>query len=153
MKIKKSAAYALHALMYMVRHKTQLPVTTRTIAKAEGIPADYLAKVFQKLSKASFVKSVKGNKKGYVFGKSPEEISLLELIEAMEGGPLFAECFMKHCNCGGTKSNCRIYSVWINSTKRVLELLDETTVENAAWNHPEHRFNILPEETEIPAEK
>ena len=153
MKIKKSAAYALHALMYMVRHKTQLPVTTRTIAKAEGIPADYLAKVFQKLKKASFVKSVKGNQKGYVFGKSPEEITLLELIEAIEGGSLFNECFMKHCICGGTKSNCRIYSIWIDSTRHVVKVLEETTVESAAWSHPEHRFNHLPEKKDISTKK
>ena len=153
MKIKKSAAYALHALMYMVRHKTQLPVTTRTIAKAEGIPADYLAKVFQTLTKSRFVKSVRGNKKGYVFNKPPEEISLFELIEVMEGESLFDDCFMKHCKCGGTKSNCRIYSLWLNSTKRIRELLEQTTVENAAWNHPEHRFDILPEQIEVQLKK
>ena len=52
MKVTKSTAYALHALMYMVRHNTQLPVTTATVAKAEGIPSDYLAKIFQQLVKA-----------------------------------------------------------------------------------------------------
>ncbi len=55
MKVKKATAYALHALMYMVRHATQLPVTTTTIAKGEGIPSEYLAKIFQKLSKAHIV--------------------------------------------------------------------------------------------------
>ncbi|MHC4705419.1 MAG: hypothetical protein ACYTFQ_33160 [Planctomycetota bacterium] len=39
MKVTKSAGYALHALMYMVRHSTQLPVTAVTVAKAEGIPS------------------------------------------------------------------------------------------------------------------
>ena len=43
MKVSKTAAYSLHALMYMVRHITQLPATTNTIAKAEGIPPGYLA--------------------------------------------------------------------------------------------------------------
>jgi DNA-binding IscR family transcriptional regulator len=46
MKISKTAAYSLHALMYMVRHITQLPATTNTIAKAEGIPAEYLGKKY-----------------------------------------------------------------------------------------------------------
>jgi hypothetical protein len=59
MKIRKSAAYALHALMYMVRHNTQLPATTATIAKAEGIPLNYLAKIFQQLVKAHLIKAVK----------------------------------------------------------------------------------------------
>ena len=145
MKVRKSAAYALHALMYMVRHSTQLPATTEMIAKAEGIPSGYLAKIFQQLVKARFVKAVKGKNKGYVFFKPPEEISLLELFEAIEGNPLFDDCFLRHCECGGTKENCRIFSVWINATKRVKEILEETTVATAAWSHPEHRFLSLPE--------
>ena len=145
MKIKKSSAYALHALMYMVRHNTQLPATAATIAKAEGIPPDYLAKIFQQLVKARFIKAVKNKNRGYVFIRPPEEISLLELFETVEGSPLFDECFLKHCKCGGTQENCRILSVWINATIKVKELLENTTVATAAWNHPEHRFLSLSE--------
>lgn len=149
MKVKKSVAYALHALSYMVRHKTQLPVTTRAIAKSEGIPSDYLAKVFQTLTKSGFVKSVRGKKKGYIFERQPEEISLLMLIEAIEGGPIFNDCFLKHCECGGTRDNCDIYSVWINSTKQVIDVLKNMTIESVAWSHPGHRFNSLPDNLEI----
>jgi len=67
MKVTKATAYALHALMYMVRHFTQLPVTTDTIAKGEGIPPGYLAKIFQRLTKARLVRGVKGRKRGHVF--------------------------------------------------------------------------------------
>src|SRR4030042_6006798 len=121
MKVKKSAAYALHALMYMVRHSTQLPATTDIIAKAEGIPSNYLAKIFQQLVKARFVKAVKTKKRGYVFARAPEEISLLELFEVLEGGPLFGDCFLRHCQCGGTQGNCRLLSVWTESTNGVKE--------------------------------
>lgn len=148
MKVRRSAAYALHALMYMVRHSTQLPATTETIAKAEGVPSGYLAKIFQRLVKAGFVRAVRGKNKGYVFAKPPEEISLLELFEAVEGGPLFDECFLKHCECAGTRENCRIYAVWHNTTRQIKEVLKETTVANAAWSHPEHRFLSLPESLE-----
>ena len=49
MKVSIDTAYSLHALMYMVRHITQLPATTNTIAKAEGIPHEDLSKIFQQL--------------------------------------------------------------------------------------------------------
>lgn len=111
MKVRKSAAYALHALMYMVRHSTQLPVTTDTIAKAEGIPSDYLAKVFQQLVKSRFVRAIRGRNRGYVFARPPEEIGLLELFEAIGGGQLFDDCFLRHCECSGTPENCRIFSI------------------------------------------
>ena len=148
MKVSKATAYALHALMYMVRHSTQLPVTTSTIAKGEGIPPGYLAKLFQRLVKAGFVRAIKGRNKGYVFAKPPDEINILELLEAIEGKPLFDDCLLKHCECGGTPENCYIYAQWLSATRKIAELLSETTVVTAAWNHPEHRFYSLPESIE-----
>ncbi len=145
MKVSKATAYALHALMYMVRHRTQLPATTNTIAKAEGLPRGYLAKILQQLVKAGLVKAVRKRGKGYVFAKPPEEINLLELFELVEGESLFDDCLMRHCECGGTPENCCIYAKWLQATKRIKQLLSETTLEIAAWNHPEHRFYSLPE--------
>ncbi len=145
MKISQGSAYALHALMYMVRHMTQLPATSATIAKSEGIPSGYLAKVMQRLAKAGFVRSVRGRNRGYVFARNPEEIRLLELFEALEGRSVFGECPLKHCACGGTSQNCRIFAQWISATEKIRELLDETTVVSAAWNHPEHRFDEPPD--------
>ena len=145
MKITKATAYALHALMYMARHITQLPATASTIAKAEGIPPGYLAKILQRLVKAGFVKVVRGSSRGYVFTRPPEEINLLELFEVIEGGPLFNSCLLKYCNCGGTPESCCIYAQWVSATKKFTELLAETPLSTAAWQHPEHRFYSLPE--------
>lgn len=145
MKVTRSTAYALHALMYMVRHSTQLPATTATIAKAEGIPRDYLAKIFQKLVKKGFIKAVRGKKKGYDFARPPEQIAVLELLEAIENGPLFDDCLLRHCECGGTQENCRVFSTWVDATRQLKELLTEMTVATAAWSHPEHRFMSLSE--------
>jgi Rrf2 family protein len=144
MKINRASAYALHALMYMARHVTQLPATSKAMARAEGIPQAYLAKVLQQLVKAGFIRSVKGRERGYVFARPPEEISLLDLFEAMEEQPLFDDCPLRHCACGGTSKNCRLYSQWVSATRRMKELLDDTTVASAAWHHPEHRFDVLP---------
>lgn len=145
MKVTKSSSYALHALMYMVRHSTQLPVTSATIAKAEGIPSDYLAKIFRQLVRARFVRSVRGKRRGYVFARPPEQISLLELFEVIEGYALFDDCLLRHCKCNGTPENCRIFSVWTDATRQVKQLLAQTSVALAAWNHPEHRFLTLSE--------
>ncbi len=145
MKVTKSVSYAAHALMYMVRHSTQLPVTAITVAKAEGIPSQYLAKILQQLAKARFIKATRGTKRGYVFARPPEQITLLEMFEAIEGRPLFDGCFMKHCQCGGTLENCRIFSIWTDATKQIKKELKDITVASAAWGHPEHRFMSLTE--------
>jgi Rrf2 family transcriptional regulator, iron-sulfur cluster assembly transcription factor len=131
MKISLGSAYGLHALMFMARHVTQLPMTSENIAKAEGIPVKYLAKILHRLAKAHIIKASRGNNKGYSFDRSPKEISLFELFEAIEGRPLFEGCFMKHCECGGTPGNCLVYAQWVSATKKITKFLSETTVEAA----------------------
>lgn len=153
MKINQATAYALHAMMYMVRHITQLPATTGTIAKAEGIPPGYLAKIFQRLVKARLVRSVKGRRRGYVFAKPPEEISLRELFEVIEGGPLFEDCLLRHCECGGTPEDCHIFAHWVSATKKMNQLFTETSVAAVAWEHPQHRFHSLSESLEAANKK
>lgn len=144
MKVSKASAYGLHALMYMVRHMTQLPATVETMAQAEGIPTGYLGRILQQLAHAGLVRFVSGRKRGYVFAKSPEEISLTDVLETIEGEPVFDDCPLKHCLCGGTPENCRIYARWVSGTRKIRDIFDETTIASAAWNHPEHRFNEAP---------
>ncbi len=144
MKVSKASAYGLHALMYMVRHMTQLPATVETMAQAEGIPTGYLGRILQQLARAGLIRFVSDHKRGYVFAKSPEEISLTEVLETIEGEPLFNDCPLKHCLCDGTPENCRIYARWVSGTRKIRDIFDETTIATAAWNHPEHRFNEPP---------
>lgn len=149
MKLSRASGYALHAMMYMVRHVTQLPLTASTIASAEGIPAESLCEVLRQLAGAGCIRSTRGAKEGYVFARPPEEISLLDLFETVEGGPLFDDCPLRHCECGGTPKNCRIFQKWIRVGRKMKELFEETSIVTAARNHPEHRFDSPPQGTNL----
>ena len=104
------------------------------------MPAAYLSKLFQRLVKAGFIKAEKGRQKGYVFARSPEGITLLELFEVVENGPLFDDCPLRYCGCGGTTTNCRIYHEWHRVTEQMIQMLGQTSLIAATWDHPEHRF-------------
>ena len=145
MKVSRDAAYAMHAMMYMVRHDDQLPGTAETIAEAEGVPVEPLSRILHRLVAAGYVRAVRHPHEGYVFSRSPEEISLLELFEAVEDRSLFDDCPLRHCQCGGTPGNCHIFAQWVSATRRIKTLVEETTIVDAARNHPEHRFDELPE--------
>jgi Rrf2 family protein len=142
MKVKQATAYAMHAMMYMVRHVTQLPVTAETVARAEQIPPRYLAKILPQLARAGFLKTAGSRRKGYVFARDPQDIRLLELIEAIEGRPLFGHCFMRHGDCPGA-AHCNIYAVWKKSTAQMSSYLAHTSLAAAAWDHPDHRFDAV----------
>jgi Rrf2 family protein len=155
MRLSIKTAYSLHALMHMVRHVTQLPISGGAIAKAEGIPATTLSKLLQDLAKAGIVKAEKGRNKGYVFARPPEEISLLEILELTEGGDPFEECPLKHCACGGTPKTCEIYEQWHSLSQRMAQLFAMTSLAAIAWHHPEHRFHEVPQSRRLvrPARK
>jgi len=143
MRVTRATDYALHALMYMVRHMTLLPLSNKVIARSEGIPAEYLAKALNRLSKAGIVTAQGGRNKGYTLARPPVEINLLEIVEAIEGEPLFAECFLKTDECDATASTCPIFGCWKEATDKVREFLFKTSLADVAWNHPDYCGKLM----------
>ena len=141
MKLSKASSYAQHSLMYMVRHLTLLPLSKKVIARSEGIPSGYASKIFNRLQDANIIERDNKGEGGYSFTRPPEEITVLEILEAIEGRDFLSECFMKHCKCGGTPATCEIYRVWQESTRELKNCLARISLTQAAWSHPQHYFD------------
>lgn len=85
MKITRATAYAIYALMHIAQLKSESPVASRTIAQAHNIPERFLLKVLKPLVAMGLLHSVKGPRGGYQLARPPSQITLLEIIEAVEG--------------------------------------------------------------------
>lgn len=85
MKLTRASSYALHAVAYMAGKKENKPVASHMIAKARGIPERFLLKVLKPLVAARVLHSVKGPNGGYRLARTPSDISMLEIIEAVDG--------------------------------------------------------------------
>src|SRR5215831_7457027 len=85
MKMTRASSYALHAVAYMALQKSDKPVASHHTAAARGIPERFLLKVLKPLVSAGVLYSVKGPHGGYRLAKPPAKITLLEIIEAVEG--------------------------------------------------------------------
>lgn len=138
MRLSKRAGYALHALMDMVRHLTQLPAYSGTIARAEGIPERQLPPILRQMVQAGLVRVVPGRRKRYLLARAPEQISLLQLFESVEGRPLFDDCLLKHWPCAGTPENCSICKHWCEATRCLSKTLTEATLASVSWSPSEH---------------
>ena len=92
MKLSIGIEYALHCLLYMVDIPSGKPVGIKDLAAFQGISETYLSKVYTKLSKAKIIKSVPGVKGGYELAKSPENITFLDVVEAIEGTEPMFKC-------------------------------------------------------------
>jgi Rrf2 family protein len=85
MKLTRASSYALHAVVHMAAQKKNEPIASHTIAHARGIPDRFLLKVLKPLVSAQVLTSVKGPNGGYRLAKPANEITMLEILEAVEG--------------------------------------------------------------------
>jgi Rrf2 family protein len=85
MKLTCASSYALHAVVYMAQQKNDRPVASHKIAQERGIPTRFLLKVLKPLVSARVLTSVKGPNGGYKLARPATDISVLEIVEAVDG--------------------------------------------------------------------
>src|ERR1700746_3393357 len=85
MRLTRASSYAFHAFVFMASQKQNRPVASHLVARARGIPERFLLKVLKPLVAARVLHSIKGPNGGYRLAKAPNEISLLEVLEAVDG--------------------------------------------------------------------
>ena len=85
MKLTCASSYALHAVVYMAQQKNDRPVASHKIAQERGIHARFLLKVLKPLVSARVLTSVKGPNGGYKLARPATDISVLEIVEAVDG--------------------------------------------------------------------
>jgi Rrf2 family protein len=91
MRLTRAAYYALQAVVYMANQKKNRddrPIASHTIAAQRRIPERFLLKVLKPLVAAQILHSIKGPNGGYRLARSPHEITMLEVVEAAEGGQI-----------------------------------------------------------------
>lgn len=85
MKISTKGRYGLRALVDIAANMEQMPIPLAVTAKRQKISLNYLEQVFGNLRKAGIVKSVKGSGGGYMLAKDADQITVQEVLEALEG--------------------------------------------------------------------
>jgi Rrf2 family transcriptional regulator, cysteine metabolism repressor len=95
MRLTRASSYALHAVVYMAVQKKNVPIASHHIAQKRGIPERFLLKVLKPLVSAQILLSIKGPNGGYRLARLPNDITLLEIIEAVDG-PIRGNAPMGH---------------------------------------------------------
>ena len=85
MKISKSVSYAMAAVGYVAQHNQDGLILAQSVHKEYGIPLEYLLKILQQLVRANVLRSKRGPRGGFSLAKPKEEITILEIIEAVDG--------------------------------------------------------------------
>ncbi|MGC4030493.1 MAG: Rrf2 family transcriptional regulator [Tepidisphaeraceae bacterium] len=127
MQLSQTAEYALRAAVWLGQHAGD-PQTTQQIAEGCQMPASYLAKVLQPLTRAGILSAQRGLGGGYVLVRNIDELSLLDVINAVEPVQRIHTCPLKISTHG--KTLCPLHRALDNTMAAVERALAEQTVGN-----------------------
>ena len=133
MRVSLRSTYGIMAAVDLAMHTGSAPIQAKSIARRQGIPARFLEQVLHAMKKAGLVSSLRGAQGGYVLSKKPSDLSVAEILEALEG-PFLAVAGpngQNHLRHSG-KSSAVLTKVWDRVYEAERQVLAAITVEELA---------------------
>ncbi len=131
MKITKASDYALILLSRLTEIPPGERVSVKQVATSSGIPQRFLAIIVHRLSKAGLVRSRKGSNGGIWLARHGSEITLREVLEAIEGPIRMVDCQHQQGACR-LEDHCTTKSFWDTVHESIVESFGSTTIEEIA---------------------
>ena len=137
------AEYGVRVMAHLAKRDDDAPVSLGSIAEAEGLPLAYLEHLAARLRKAGLVESRRGARGGYLLARPAEEISMAEVVEALEGSIAPIECISEgadgHLVCTReteTDHVCPTKLLWTRVRGSVVRTLEETRLSDLVQEKP-----------------
>ncbi|MHB0939388.1 MAG: RrF2 family transcriptional regulator [Armatimonadota bacterium] len=130
MQLTRAGEYAIKSLLYLAAQDAEARVMASEVATAEQIPVNFVRKILESLVKTGLVKSYRGAGGGFTLGRAPEEISMRQIIEAVEGPLALNQCLLPiPCE---KSSNCPMCHIWREAQDAVEAVLDRYSLADVA---------------------
>ena len=127
MKLSTRSRYGTRMVLDLAKRFNEGPVRIRDIAEREGISVKYLEQLVIPLKQANFIKSIRGPKGGHMLARSPEEITVGDVVKALEGGMNFTVCVENPDKCERSPE-CLTRDIWEAASKAMYDKLDSMTL-------------------------
>ena len=131
MQITRQADYAVRAILYLSRLSPGTQAATAKIAREENIPLTFLAKIMSQLSAAGIVRATRGAHGGVALALAASEISLLDIVETIDGPITLNECTLDPATCEQS-DNCAVRVVWCETRADLVKRLGATHFDQLA---------------------
>lgn len=135
MRFTREAEYALRALSYLASVPLGQVRPANQVAEACGLPGPFLSKTLRKLARSGLLRSARGRSRGYGLARPPAEISVREVLEAVEGADAFRRCVFWDARCSDDRP-CPLHGAWAAIRGNLLANLERMTLEDvraARW--------------------
>jgi Rrf2 family protein len=127
MRISMKTDYGLIALKYIATHDGNELVNAKDLATRFNLPPNLLAKILQSLSQSGIISAQKGSGGGYRMMRNPEDITLTEIFESIEGPVHMIMCTGVDGNCS-VENSCTVRNGLINLERKFAEFFDSVTL-------------------------
>ena len=127
MLITRKTDYAVRCILHLAQDADKVANVTE-VSRNMHIPKMFTAKIFQRLAKAGLVESVRGMNGGYRLAKKPSAISLLDIMDAIQGVDCINVCAVDSRKCKRS-SYCTVHPIWVELRKDVNKRLQEQTID------------------------
>jgi len=136
LKLTKKADYGLIALRHLAVGSGQPSASAKEIADRYGMPLPMLSKILQKLARGGFLRSEHGTNGGYKLARDPRQVSVLEVIRAIDGPSVLMTCFTGQKECGQS-GTCTVREPLRRVHQGILHLLETITISDMAQDEAE----------------
>ena len=128
MMISTKGRYALRIMVDLAQHDGEEPVSVRAIAQRQDISGKYMEQIISVLTRAGLLRSVRGAQGGYTLAKPPEEITVRQVVVALEGDMAIVDC-QRGAQCKDA-DKCATHKVWNRISDAVNGALDAITLKD-----------------------
>ncbi|BBP02175.1 transcriptional regulator [Sulfuriferula nivalis] len=118
-------------MIYMATQPPNTPVLNKDIAERLNVPAPYLAKILQAMSKGGLLSSFRGRLGGFCLREPAAQISLMRLLQLTEGADFTQSCLLGLKRCSD-ETACPVHARWLPIKEKVIEMLNQMTLADLA---------------------
>lgn len=127
LQLTRGGEYALRAMTYLACRPEGQVASLRDICRAQDIPETFLAKILQNLAHAGLAVSHRGAHGGFALARPASEISMRDIVEAVDGPIALNPCVLCPDECPRS-GECRVHEAWIRAQEQLMGVLDRVTL-------------------------
>jgi len=121
-RLTKAGEYGLRAVRYLVENVDKSRISIGDISENKKIPEPFLRKLFKPLVQQGIINSTRGVSGGVRLARDPKEITILEVVEALEGPLALNECLLEDSTCEFL-DECGMHNVWEEAQAAMAKVL------------------------------
>ena len=145
----RQCEYALQAVMYLAAQQPGEVVSIKELTKTLAIPYHFLGKILQNLTHTGILSSRKGHSGGFALALPAENITLLQIIEGIDGGAFMSSCLLGFEECS-SPNPCALHKQWSHSREAIVSMLKNKNIAEMAQQTKKAQFRLhLPFEASV----